>query len=166
MRAEVYPIAGVPFGRLAIMPRPRAGDWLAGEVASWRQSGLDVIVSLLEPGEVTELGLDEEQSLCELAGVTLLSYPIPDRGIPVSVESARELVHSLVTLLRDGRGIGIHCRMGLGRSAMIAACVLVSIGSSIEDAWNAIEESRHLSVPDTPEQRDWVSRHLSAFMSA
>src|SRR5438874_882122 len=39
MRAEIYPIAGVPFGRLAIMPRPRAGDWLPDEVASWRGAG-------------------------------------------------------------------------------------------------------------------------------
>jgi protein-tyrosine phosphatase len=148
------------------MPRPRAGDWLAGEVASWRQSGLDVIVSLLETGEVAELGLDEERSLCEQAGVTFLSFPIPDRGLPESVESVCELVHNLVKLLREGRGVGIHCRMGLGRSAMIAACVLVSIGSSIEDAWKAIEAARHLSVPDTPEQRDWVSRHLSVFTPA
>jgi len=95
LRAEVYPIAGLPFGPLAVMPRPRAGDWLAGEVASWRQSGLDVIVSLLEPGEVNELELDEEQSLCEQTGVTFLSFPIPDRGLP---EWSRQFASSSTVL--------------------------------------------------------------------
>ncbi len=26
-------------GRLAVMPRPRAGDWLADEVAGWKTAG-------------------------------------------------------------------------------------------------------------------------------
>jgi hypothetical protein len=84
MRAEIYPIAGVPLGRLAVMPWPRAGDWLQDEVASWRGSGLGVIVSLLEDGEVAELGLQQEQELCERAGLTFLRLPVPDRGLPAS----------------------------------------------------------------------------------
>jgi hypothetical protein len=35
---------------LAIMARPRAGDWLDGEIAGWRAQGIGVIVSLLEAG--------------------------------------------------------------------------------------------------------------------
>jgi len=29
IRAEIYPIAKVPAGKLAITPRPRVADWLA-----------------------------------------------------------------------------------------------------------------------------------------
>lgn len=57
VRAEMYPIADCPAGRLAIMPRPRAGDWLEDEAQSWRRQGLDVVVSLLEDNEVAELDL-------------------------------------------------------------------------------------------------------------
>jgi len=164
MRAEVYLISGMPFGRLAIMPRPRAGDWLAGEVASWKQSGLDVIVSLLEPSEVTELGLDEERLLCQQAGITFLSFPILDRGLPEQAESVRELVNALACSLHAGLGVGIHCRMGLGRSAMIAACVLIALGYSAETAWSRIGTARRLAVPDTREQRDWVVRNQAFFL--
>jgi hypothetical protein len=42
----MYPIADRPSRRLAIMPRPRAGDWLEDEAISWRRQGLDTVVSL------------------------------------------------------------------------------------------------------------------------
>jgi protein-tyrosine phosphatase len=155
MKAEIYPIAGVPAGRLAIMPRPRAGDWLEDEVASWRGSGLDVIVSLLEDGEVAELGLQQEQELCEQAGLTFLRLPIPDRALPGSRQEVARLVEALVDRLRQGCGVGIHCRIGVGRSALIAACVLSARGMPLDAAWAAIAKARGLSVPDTAEQRAW-----------
>ncbi len=50
MRPEIHWI-DLPAGvRLAIMARPRAGDWLDGEIAGWRAEGIGVMVSLLEAG--------------------------------------------------------------------------------------------------------------------
>jgi protein-tyrosine phosphatase len=155
MKAEAYFIPEVGVGRLAIMPRPRAGDWLEDEVESWRDAGIDVVVSLLEDGEVAELGLRQEQELCERAGLTFLRLPIPDRGLPGSRRDVSRLVESLVEHLRAGRGVGIHCRVGVGRSALIAACVLTALGTPLEAAWSAIARARGLPVPDTPEQMAW-----------
>ena len=156
MRSEIYPIGDVPCGKLAIMPRPRAGDWLAGEIESWQQSGFNCVVSLLEQAEIDELGLSDEQQLCETAGVEFLRFPIPDRGVPQSVEELATLVESLVVRLRQGSGVAIHCRIGVGRSALVAACVLAALGVPIESAWQSISAARGLSVPDTPEQRAWA----------
>jgi hypothetical protein len=50
MRTELYWVEGPWSGRLAIMPRPRGGDWLEEEIQSWRRSGIDVVVSLLIVG--------------------------------------------------------------------------------------------------------------------
>jgi protein-tyrosine phosphatase len=163
MRAEVYLIADVPIGRLAIMPRPRAGDWLEDEVASWHRSGLDVVVSLLEEDEVAELGLDQEADTCQGAGLRFLSLPIPDRGVPESRAAVSELVGALTEELRQGRGVGIHCRIGLGRSALVAACVLAALGVPVESAWASLQRARGLSVPDTPEQRAWVAAWFTGF---
>jgi protein-tyrosine phosphatase len=157
MRAEVYPITATPCGRLAIMPRPRAGDWLTDEAASWRRSGLDVIVSLLQDGEVSELGLEQEQAACKEAGLRFLRFPIPDRGVPESAQGLSQLVEALAGEVRQGRGVGIHCRIGVGRSALVAVCVLRALGQPLESAWEAVQRSRGLSVPDTPQQRAWVS---------
>ncbi|HLJ11297.1 MAG TPA: dual specificity protein phosphatase family protein [Planctomycetaceae bacterium] len=140
------------------MPRPRAGDWLPGEIDSWRRSGLDVVVSLLEDTEVAELNLEQESALCEQAGLEFLRFPIPDRGVPASADEMSALLAFLVKHMRDGRSIGIHCRIGVGRSALVAACVLKSLGLPLEAAWESIEQARGLSVPDTPQQKAWVTR--------
>lgn len=42
--------------RLTIFGRPRAGGWLAHEIADWKTSGLTGIVSLLEAFAVRETG--------------------------------------------------------------------------------------------------------------
>jgi protein-tyrosine phosphatase len=157
MQAECYLIPDVPSGRLAIMPRPRAGDWLPDEIASWKRLGLEVIVSVLEDAEIIELGLEEEEALCGQAGLELLRFPIPDRGVPASREGFTALIRTLVEHLRQGRNVGIHCRVGLGRSAVVAACVLVRLGRGLDAAWASIQQARRLSVPDTIEQCEWVA---------
>ncbi|MGL4464531.1 MAG: tyrosine protein phosphatase, partial [Planctomycetia bacterium] len=103
MKAELYPIDETPIGRLAVMPRPRAGDWLSDEIVSLRSSGVDVLVSLLDDEETEELGLLDEADACRAAGVLFLRHPIPDRGVPTSKQSLQILVGEVVDHLRAGR---------------------------------------------------------------
>ncbi len=50
-----------PLGRrFAISSRPRGGDWREVELLAWKALGIDTVVSLLEPHEQSELGLEEE----------------------------------------------------------------------------------------------------------
>jgi protein-tyrosine phosphatase len=148
------------------MPRPRAGDWLEDEAQSWRRQGLDVVVSLLEDSEVAELGLADEEKACERAGLRFVRFPIPDRGVPASEVAASELVSALTVELRAGRGVGIHCRIGVGRSACLAVCAIAALGVALEGAWASVQHSRGLSVPDTPAQRAWVARWFARFRSS
>ena len=69
-----------------------------------------------------------------------------------------------VSHLRDDRSVAIHCRIGVGRSALVAACVLGALGQSLEAAWQSIQQARKTSVPDTPEQRSWVTSFSSDFV--
>jgi protein-tyrosine phosphatase len=138
------------------MPRPRGGDWLEDEVASLKSSGVDVVVSLLEREEIVELDILAEQSLCQAVGISFLSFPIVDRSVPASKEEASRFAQSIFSLLEAGKTVVIHCRAGIGRSALVAACVLALGGSPVEDAFERIEASRGCRVPDTKEQRDWV----------
>lgn len=81
-------------GRLAIMARPRADDWLEVDVAEWKTSGVDLVVSLLERDEVSELGLQEEADLCWASGIEFISFPIPDRGVPEIQQALKIACHS------------------------------------------------------------------------
>jgi len=84
MGGTIYWIEGPWSGKLAIMARPRGGEWLIDEVDAWQKSGLDVIVSLLMNSENLELGLTQEPEVIGQQGLHFLSFPIADRSIPIS----------------------------------------------------------------------------------
>jgi protein-tyrosine phosphatase len=155
MTSELYWIP-IESGRLAIMARPRSGDWLSDEIAGWRKDGVDVAVSLLEPHEARELELDAEATECANARIEFVSFPIQDRGVPLSVPETRALIELLAGKLKTGASIAIHCRAGIGRSALIAACTLTKLGMAPKDALRLIGKARRLTVPDTEEQARWV----------
>jgi predicted protein tyrosine phosphatase len=157
MRAELYTVEHVGPGTLSVMARPRGGDWLPDEVQAWRDAGVDMVVSLLTPEEREELGLNDEASLCQLANLAFHAFPILDRSAPQLAE-AESLITEIVAALTAGKHVAIHCRMGIGRSAMIAAAVLVTLGGASEDALERIRAARGLPVPDTPEQAQWVAQ--------
>jgi hypothetical protein len=75
MFPRVYWIHAPKAGRLAIMPRPRAGDWLEDEIASWKEAGIDTVVSLLEREEIAELGLDRKPNCVALRTSSLSRSP-------------------------------------------------------------------------------------------
>jgi hypothetical protein len=94
MKSDVYWIEAQLPGRLGIMARPRAGDWLCDEIAAWASDQIDVVVSLLEPNEIAELQLSEEPRWCREQGIDLISFPIAERSVPASMSKAIELEKS------------------------------------------------------------------------
>jgi protein-tyrosine phosphatase len=157
-RATLYGIEGPWPGRLAVVPRPRGGDWLEDEVQSWRQAGVNVVVSSLEKDEITEWNLAREADLCVAQGIEFVHFPIADRGVPPSFAATAALVRRLEGELSEGKGVAFHCRAGIGRSALLAACVLVLAGLDSEAAWHRVSKARGCAVPDTAEQRAWLGR--------
>jgi protein-tyrosine phosphatase len=156
MRASIFWIDHPCGYRIGIMARPRSGEWLADEVAAWRGERVGSVVSLLEPEEVSDLELAEEAELCRAAGIDFLSFPIPDRGIPTSLQEARVLAETLCSLGKEGQAVAIHCRAGIGRSSIVAGAALILSGLSAPEAVAAIGKARGLNVPDTDEQLQWL----------
>jgi protein-tyrosine phosphatase len=165
MRAELFWIEGVREGRLAVLPRPRGGDWLEDEIQSMRASGVNVLVSLLAREEAMELDLADEARYCGAAGIEFVSFPFADRGVPASAADALGLARRLAGLLAGGKAVAIHCRQGVGRSALVAACVLVSLGEGPEAAFTRVARARGCPVPDTAEQRTWVLRFAQTYQA-
>ncbi len=146
---------GLP-GRFAIAARPRPGEWMDDDVHGWRASGLDWVVSLLEDAEVAELSLHAEGDSLRAAGLEFARFPIADRGVPSSRADFDVLLSRIESALRSGRNVAVHCRMGLGRSALLAAGLLVRLGHQPRAAWVIVAKARGQSVPDTDAQRAWV----------
>jgi len=158
VKTEVYWVPGPWRGRLGIVPRPRGGDWLQDEVRSWRDAGLQLVVSLLTSDETAELGLQQERIVSQAEGIELSTFPIPDYGVPSSRAEFARFLGGLEKALASGKNVGVHCRQGIGRSSLVIAALLVSGGVEPEDAFLRIAKARGREVPDTDEQRRWVSR--------
>lgn len=156
MSERYYLVAGSSPGRLGILARPRGGDWLEDEAREWARLGIDVVVSLLTPDEVEEFDLTDEARLCRSNGMEFVALPFPDRGVPPSREAVLEVVSQLDAHLSSGKTVGIHCRQGIGRFGVLAACLLVSSGMFPESAFERLSESRGRPIPETSEQQAWV----------
>ena len=156
IRPDVYWMEGPWPGKLAILARPRGEDWLEDEVEGWKKAGVDVVVSLLTSSEESELGLTCEAEIVKRAGLTYVSFPIKDYSVPSSKIPMQQLAAELNDHLSRGVCIGIHCRQSIGRSSLVAACVLVTSGESPKTAFEHIELTRGVPVPDTAEQKEWV----------
>jgi protein-tyrosine phosphatase len=155
VRPTLYTVQRPGSGELSTMARPRGGDWLAEEMKDISIAGVGVLVSALTPTEAASLDLEGEADAAANAGLRFVGFPVTDRGIP-DASAFRSLVSELKTLLEDRAHVVIHCRMGIGRSSLVAAGVLVDEGMSAADAWSAISQARGLAVPDTDEQRVWL----------
>jgi protein-tyrosine phosphatase len=156
MIPDLFWIPGPWPGRLAIAGRPRGGDWLGDEARGLRRAGVDLVVSLLERDEAAQLGLADEARVAEASGLGFLSFPIPDRGIPVSAPAAASLVATLAGSLEAGMNVAVHCRQSVGRSGLVAAAVLASSGFDPETAIAMVSAARGEPVPETGKQHAWI----------
>ena len=156
MLPVIYCIEGPWPGQMAIIARPRGGEWLDEELHALKEAHFDVVLSLLTSEESKELGLTKEAPLSAKQGLEFINFPIPDLGVPASDTVTRELLHRLLNLLRAGKRVAIHCRQGIGRSGLIATSLLVMEGIDPSAAFRRVSAARNLEVPETTAQRDWV----------
>lgn len=139
--------------RIGIMPRPRGGDWLEDEIIYFKNQKVNLLVSLLEAEEIRELKLKEEEAMCIKHRISFLHFPIKDRSIP---SNANEFIMLLSKRVNEGASIIIHCRMGIGRSSIIAGSILLLNGYKADEIFDLISDVRGLKVPDTEEQKEWL----------
>ncbi|MEL6637476.1 MAG: dual specificity protein phosphatase family protein [Bacteroidota bacterium] len=168
MISDVYWINEAASGekQLGIMARPRGNDWLDDEIKGLMIRSVDCLVSLLETSEAWDLGLEGEAEACQNWGMEFINYPIPDVHPPGEEASFLQLVARLAELVRQGKKVVIHCRMGIGRSSTLAAAVLINLGMPSEQIFEVIGKYRRVKVPDTPAQADWIQSRAERIRDA
>ena len=146
---------------IAVATRPRGGDWLLDELAAVQLRGVKWLVSCLTPREESELGLESELETARSVGLEFSRIPIEDFGVPLP-----GLVDEVLTRISGSATpspkVAVHCRQALGRSPLIAAAILVRRGMAPPDAWDAVAIARGRPVPETEEQRAWLTRFAAS----
>jgi ADP-ribosyl-[dinitrogen reductase] hydrolase len=158
-RIEAAPLAP---GFLLVLPRPEGvADGHADQLA---EAGVAALVSLLPREEALALGLDPQAlaRACARRGIRFALAPIEDFGLPDRAfeQRWRRLGGELRGLIRESRGVALHCRAGLGRSGTIAARLLIELGLDPEAAIARVRAARPGAI-ETAAQEDhvrWLAR--------
>ncbi len=152
-------------GKLAISPHPAGHDSLETDLKKLRSNGVDVLVSMLGREESEYLGLKEEPVVCAKVGLEFIQAPIIDRSIPETASNIYRVAMLIGDRLTTGQNVVVHCRMGIGRASVMAACVMALRGIEPSDAFELITQARGIQVPDTLSQKLWVESFAATFSS-
>lgn len=136
------------------MPKP-SGEWLHEDMKEYRSLGINHILSLLIPDEVEELGLEREPDVYGDNGLRFTRFGIADRGLP-DASLLLALAKELAEEIADGGSIAVHCRAGIGRSGLVASCILQHLGMTAPESIAKVSQARGVQIPDTQEQRKFI----------
>jgi ADP-ribosylglycohydrolase len=121
--------------------------------------GIDAFIDLTQPGELSPY----EGSLPK--GVLYQRKPIRDHGLPAEPARMGEILDALAAALEAGRTVYLHCRAGIGRTGMVAGCLLAERGrisgvaalAELNRLWkHSARAALWPSVPETEQQADYV----------
>ncbi len=143
-------------GRLLLHSMPGRYEAVESVWHQVRTETVRAIVCLAEKGELHEKSPEYARAL-EAGTVPCLVLPfeIPDRGVPEDWDAFRALAGDVAQRLRCGEAVLIHCAGGVGRTAMLAICVLLALGELASDARSVV--SRAGSTIETSPQSKLIS---------
>jgi predicted protein tyrosine phosphatase len=135
-------------------------DWLTGELAIGgcfpiecapqlvREHGIGAIIDLRQEA------CDDEAELAA-AGLAFLHLPTPDLE-PATVPMLEAGVAFARERIARGQKVLIHCQHGIGRSALLALCVMVDHGWQPLDALARAKDRRAAVSPSQSQYEGWV----------
>lgn len=127
-----------------------------GDMQTLAADGATVLAPLIEDFEFDMLGMDGYHAAAELNNLEVKAFAIPDRHAPGRRADFAAFVDELMTDLLDGRGVVVHCRGGLGRAGLAAACLLVQGGMAPDEAVTLVRRTRSPQAIETREQLQFV----------
>jgi len=143
-------------GTLFLHSMPGRYEPLPEAWAQIRSEGIRLIVCLAERDEIWRKSPRYAEALEELSvPCDLDAYPIKDFEVPGSRKTFWNLAERIAVQLRAGSRVLIHCAAGIGRTGMLAACVLVALGKTQVEAEQAVESAG--SCPERQAQKDLVA---------
>jgi rhodanese-related sulfurtransferase len=114
-----------------------------------REHGIGAIVDLREEDR-------DDADLLRHAGIDFLHLPTPDLE-PASIDMLERGVEFVASRIDEGKRVLIHCQHGIGRSALLALCVLVDEGWEPLDALKHAKDQRWVVSPSRSQYDGWAA---------
>lgn len=167
--AELLPARSVR-GRLGMcrLPGYEPAE-LAGDIARLQELGADLVFTLNRSDELYFLPGLMDAGVGFFPAMARASFrhrhhAIVGGGVPAELDAFSLLVDEACAALCDGRTIVIHCIQGHGRTGLMAACCLVSLGFAADDAIAAVRRVRPGTIENAAQEKyvHYFARHVQA----
>jgi protein-tyrosine phosphatase len=116
------------------------------------EHGAKTLVTLLTDEELVWARIQRLSEACRSHGIEQLRLPIRDRGVPEDPAALVRLVEQILSRLRAGETVVVHCMGGLGRSGLVAACALVADGRRPSRAIADVRRARRGAIETTAQE--------------
>jgi ADP-ribosylglycohydrolase len=157
-------------GRLLVGEHPgsRSRAQALDRVRRFVAAGITCFIDLTEPDETPQYEPLLPVKSPSGVAVKYVREPITDHGVPAGVEQMARIVGSIDDALADGHNIYLHCRAGIGRSALAVGCWLAEKRGStaaaeaeLAELWQqAAQSSFWARIPETDAQVEYLRRWL------
>jgi protein-tyrosine phosphatase len=114
---------------LALGSAPLASQWDA-----LFDAGVGAVLEIRSEGK-------DDVSVLEARGIPYRREEVIDHGAP-TLSELYDMVKWVRTQMDARRKVLVHCRMGLGRSAMVACATLIALGFPLDVAYSMLRKVR------------------------
>ena len=146
------------FGRLILSSCPTINrnaepSFLENLLIEYKRKRVKLVVTLLDSDEIADLGIISFSTLLMDSGFHWIHCPIRDRSTFSDQKRIRTLLEDMKEVLKPNNSVLIHCHAGLGRTGLLAATFLVSMGLAADSVIKTIRETRPGSMETTEQER-------------
>ena len=113
-----------------------------------QEHGIAAVIDLREEDR-------DDEELLRAAGIDFLHLPTTDQMAPEQEMLDRGVQFAQSHMSRGNRVL-IHCQGGIGRSALLALCVLVDLGFEPLDALSHAKDRREAVSPSLDQYQGWA----------
>ncbi|NWQ77470.1 CDKN3 inhibitor, partial [Columbina picui] len=130
---------------------------LQKDIEELKNCGTQDIFVLCTRGELLKYRVPNLIDTYQQNGICVHHYPIPDGAAP-DIADCCEILEELKNCLESNRKTIIHCYGGLGRSCLIAACLLLWLSDTLapQEAIDSLRKLRGSGAIQTIKQYNYL----------
>jgi protein-tyrosine phosphatase len=124
----------------------------------YKQHRIEFVVVLVTDAELEKKAKRDLLAAYKKNNIQTIRFPIPDFTSP-ELHAFSKTVDQVTGYLRAGAHIAVHCNAGVGRTGIMAACILLDIEKISADQAIA-HVRRHMQTHMTDEQIRLINRFI------
>ncbi len=151
------PLPDETAGRLYLHSMPGRYETMAEFLDAAKRINLDEILCLCGMDEMQGKSPEYAKAVKDgsLPGFWK-AFPISDYSVPSDESAFKTFIIETTNDLHSGKNLLLHCGAGVGRTGMTAACILMALGRSVDQANVTVLSAG--SGAERPEQKAFIKR--------